>query len=189
MNWKTLFSPFEKFDEKILLAAGIIIFVINIFSCYFADSVNDSIFHYSLSEENPNIWDIAKTNSLSYISAIIVLFILGKILNGKTRPIDIINTVLISQVPLVVILPVSGLPFYKAAMKSISENMPHPENIHFQNIAIVSIWGFATLIFLIYSVVLYYNGFRIATNIKKWQHIVLFAFISLVWTVVSQTLF
>ncbi|KQT26209.1 hypothetical protein ASG22_05935 [Chryseobacterium sp. Leaf405] len=189
MNWKTIFNPFLKFDEKILLAVGIIVFAINIFGCYYSESVNDSIFHYSPLGKNQDIWDIVKTNGLSYISAIVILFILGKILNGKTRPIDIINTVLVSQIPLVIMLPVNGLPFYKAASSSITENMAHPENIPIQNMAIVSIWGFITLIFLIYSIVLYYNGFKTATNIKKWQHIVLFAFVSIVWTVISQSLF
>lgn len=189
MNWKTIFNPFLKFDEKILLATGIIFFVINIFGCYYSESVNDSIFHYSLLDENRDIWDIVKTNGLSYIFAISILFILGKILNGKTRLIDIINTVLISQIPLALILPVNGLSFYKAATDSISENLAHPENISVQSWAIVSIWGFVTLIFLVYSIVLYYNGFKTATNIKKWQHIVLFAFTSIVLTIISQTIF
>lgn len=188
MIWKTIFNPFLKFDEKILLATGIIFFVINIFGCYYSESVNDSIFHYSLLNKNQDIWDIVKTNSLSYIFAMIILFILGKILNGKTRIIDTINTILISQIPLVLMLPVNGLPFYKAATNSITENMTHPENISVQSWAIVSIWGFITLIFLIYSIVLYYNGFKTATNIKKWQHIVLFAFVSIVLTIISQTI-
>ncbi len=189
MNWKTVFNPFLKFDEKLLVAAGIVIFLLNILGCYYSESVNDSIFHYSRLDKNQDIWYILKINSLSYIFSVIILFILGKILNAKTRFVDIVNTVLISQIPLAVILPVGGLPFHKEALNSISENIGHPENIPVQNMAIITIWGLVTLILLIYSIILYYNGFKTATNIKKWQHIVLFAFISLILTLISQTLF
>lgn len=186
MNWKTIFNPFLKFDEKKLLIVGILVFGLNIFSCYYVDFVNDSIFHYSNPEEDQGIWNIVKANSLSYLLAVITLFILAKILNGKTRFIDILNTVLISQIPLMVMIPVNGLPFYKKAVENISENINTPQSIPIGDMAMVTIWGFISLILLVYSIVLYYNGFKTATNIKKWQHIVLFAFVSLVITIVSQ---
>lgn len=86
-------------------------------------------------------------------------------------------------------IPVSGLPFYKKALDNISENMNKPQNIAIGDMAMVTIWGFFSLIFLIYAIVLYYNGFKTATNIKKWQHIVLFAFVSLLITILSQIIF
>ncbi|WP_445431318.1 YIP1 family protein [Chryseobacterium indoltheticum] len=189
MNWKTIFNPFLKFDEKKLLITGILVFGLNIFSCYYVDFANDSIFHYSNLDEDQGIWDILKINSLSYILAVVILFILAKILNGKTRFIDILNTVLISQIPLMVMIPVNGLSFYKKAVDNLSENINTPKNISIADMTMVTIWGFISLILLVYSIVLYYNGFKTATNIKKWQHIVLFAFVSLVITIVSQVIF
>ncbi|MFL9833364.1 Yip1 family protein [Chryseobacterium terrae] len=189
MTWKTLFNPFLKFDEKKLLVVGILFFILNIFGCYYSESINDSVFHYSNLDEDQGIWDIVKINSLSYLLAIAIIFILAKILNGKTRFIDILNTVLISQIPLMVMIPVNGLPFYKEAVEKISENINTPQNIPIGDMIMVTIWGFISLIFLIYSIVLYYNGFKTATNIKKWQHIVLFAFISILTTIVSQIIF
>ncbi|WP_161625924.1 hypothetical protein [Epilithonimonas tenax] len=82
---------------------GIIFFIINIFACNFTRMVNDSVFHLSLLEENETIWDIVRINFLSYIFAISVLFVLAKFINSKTRIIDIINTVLISAIPLIII--------------------------------------------------------------------------------------
>ncbi len=186
MKWKTIFNPFLKFDEKKLLAVGILFFGLNIFGCYYADSINNSIFHYSKLNSNQGIGDILKVNSISYLSAIVTLFILGKILNGKTRFIDISNTILISQIPLMIAISVNGLPFYKNALENLSLNIDNPGNIPVQDMVSVSIWGFISLLLLIYSIVLYYNGFKIATNIKKWQHIVLFAFLSITLTVISQ---
>lgn len=189
MNWKTIFNPFLKFDEKKLVIAGIFVFFLNIFICYYVDFVNDSIFHYSNLDEDQGIWDILKINSLSYILAVVILFILAKILNGKTRFIDILNTVFISQIPLMVMIPMNGLPFYKKAVDNLSENINTPQSIPVGDMAMVTVWGFVSLILLVYSIVLYYNGFKTATNIKKWQHIVLFAFVSLVITIVSQIIF
>lgn len=186
MTWKTLFNPFLKFDEKKLLIIGIFAFGLNILGSYYADSINDSIFHYATADEDKGIFNVLKINSLSYLLSIVVIFILAKILNNKTRFIDIFNTILISQIPLMIMIPVSGLPLYKKALENLSENLGEPEKIQLFNITLISIWGFFSLILLIYSVVLYYNGFKTATNIKKWQHIVLFAFISLLTTIISQ---
>lgn len=189
MNWKTIFNPFLKFDDKKLLVIGILFFIFNILGSYYADSINDSIFHYSSLEENQEIWEVVKVNSLSYLLAIVIIFILGKILNGRTRFIDILNTLLISQIPLMIMIPINGLPFYKKAIENFSDNIATPEKIQFWDMTLLTFGGFISLILLIYSIVLYYNGFKTATNIKKWQHIVLFAFITLLITIVSQIIF
>ena len=62
MTWKTIFNPFEKYDEKNLLITGILFFILNIFGCYYAGNVNDSIFHLSHLKENQTIWDVLKIN-------------------------------------------------------------------------------------------------------------------------------
>lgn len=188
MTWKTIFNPFGRFDEKNLLFAGILFFVLNIFGCYYAGNVNDSIFHLSLLKENQTIWDVVRINSLSTIFAILVLFILALFFNNKTRIIDIINTVLVSAIPLIIIMPVSGMSFLKNATQSITKSVGNPNQIETINLVLVTAFALATLPFMIYSFVLYYNGFQTATNIKKWQHIVLFAVVSLVLVIVSQTI-
>jgi len=188
MNWKNIFNPFGKFNDIHLLIIGIIFFILNIFGCYYAGNVNDSIFHISHLEDNQTIWDILKINSLSTIFAIIVLFILAFFLNNKTRIIDIINTVLISAIPLIIIMPISGMSFLKNTTQSITKSVADPSQIETINLILVTAFALASLPFMIYSFVLYYNGFQTATNIKKWQHIVLFAVVSLILTIVSQTI-
>lgn len=188
MTWKTIFNPFLRFDEKHLLVTGILFFILNIFGCRYARNVNDSIFHYSMLDAGNRLEYLLKINSLSYLIAIAVLFLLGKILNGKTRLIDIANAVLISQIPLVIMIPFAGLPFFREATESITLNTQHPENIPIHHVVLIGIWGLVSLIFLIYSITLFYNGFRTATNIKKWQHIVWFAAVSLFVTIFSQSI-
>lgn len=189
MQWKTIFNPFEKFDEKYILAIGIIFFVINFFGCFYAEMINDSIFHLSMIDENQTFWDVVKINSMSCSFAIVVLMIFAKVINSKTRLIDIINTILISQIPLILTMPMMGLPFYKEAISNIADSAQNPDNIKTLDLIIVTAGALATLPLLVYSFVLYYNGFKTATNVKKWQHIVLFVIVSLIITIVSQTIF
>ncbi|GGG61170.1 YIP1 family protein [Epilithonimonas arachidiradicis] len=188
MTWKTIFNPFGKFNDIQLLIVGIVFFILNIFACYYAGNVNDSIFHLSRLEGTQTIWDVLKINSLSYIFAIIVLFIIAKFFNNKTRIIDIINTVLISAIPLILIMPISGMSFLKNATESITKSAGDPNQVETINLIMVTAFALATLPFMIYSLVLYYNGFKTATNLKKWQHIVFFAVVSLIVIIVSQTI-
>lgn len=188
MTWKTIFNPFGKFNDIHLLITGVIFFILNIFGCYYAGNVNDSIFHLSHLEKSQTIWDVLKINSLSFVFAIIVLFILALFFNNKARIIDIINTVLISNIPMIIIMPISGMSFLKNATESITKSVGNPDQIETLNLIVVTAFALATLPFMIYSFVLYYNGFKTATNLKKWQHIVVFAVVSLILTIVSQTI-
>lgn len=187
MTWKTIFNPFQKYDEKYIFIVGIIFFIFNIFGCYYSGNVNDSIFHFSLLEENQSIGYVLKINSLSSLFAITVLYIVAKLINNKSRIIDIANTVLISAIPLTIIMPVSGLGLLKNATANIEKSGGEANQIETLNLILLTAFGLATLPFLIYSFVLYYNGFQTATNIKRWQQIVLFAVVSLILTIVSQT--
>ena len=189
MNWKTIFNPFEKWDEKYLLAVGIVFFILNFFGCFYAGMINDSIFHLSFLEENQLLADVVKINMMSYLFAVILLFILAKFINKRARIIDIINTVLISQIPLILTMPMMSFPFIKEANQNIKESAGHFARIEMTDLMIVAIAGCTTLPFLGYSFVLYFNGFKTATNMRKWQHIVAFVIFSLIITMVSQTIF
>lgn len=186
MNWKTIFNPFEKFDEKHILALGILFFVINIFACLYAGMINDSIFHLSTLDEGQTIWDVIKINLSSYIFAIIILMILALIINKRTRFIDIINTVLISQIPLIISIPMMELPFFRAALSRLARAEGNPANVEILDMTIVTVGAFATLPLLVYSFVLYFNGFKTATNIKQWQQIVAFVIVSFLIITISQ---
>lgn len=188
MNWKTIFNPFQRFDEKHLLVTGILFFIFNFIGCYYYGLSNGSIFHYSILEGDVNVWNIVINNSFSYLFSIVVLYVLGKILNKRTRFIDISNTVLISQIPLIITTPVLGLTLYRKTMSSLAENNESLGYGDILNFLIILVWILSILSMLLYSIVLYYNGFQTATNLKKWQHIVAFAITSLIVTFISQLL-
>ena len=123
------------------------------------------------------------------IYAIVLLFILGKIFNSKTRIIDIVNAVLVSQVPVIVIVLGTKLIKLDKISKQIAETSAQNKvlDINIFDLMYLMVFSFGSLIFIIYSFVLLFNGFKTATNIKKWQHIVIFAFVLLVGILICQT--
>lgn len=186
MNWKTIFNPFERFDEKLLLFVGIIAVILSIVAGYWTDTSFTSIYRIS-SIENASFKIIALSTLLSFLYAIIVLFILGKILNRKTRIIDIVNTVLISQLFLILLQFAGKISSLKLAGKSVVNYETNPSGTFpFLDFLIMISMTIISITTLIYSVTLFYNGFKTATNIKKWQHIVLFCAVSLISSLICQ---
>ena len=187
MNWQTLFNPFSKFSEKNLLGIGLISSMLLILSCYFTNTKMDSLLHFSPAK-NLDWLSISLFVIISLVYAIVLLFVLGKFLNKKTRFIDIVNTVLVSQVPVVFLLLSTKLIDIDNISKQIATTAEKNTslNLNIFDLLYFTIFGFATLLLLIYSSVLLFNGFKIATNIKKWQHIVLFAFVLLIGILICQ---
>lgn len=188
MNWKTIFNPFERFDDKQLLIAGLLTVAAAIFTGYWTDSFFSSIYKIN-GLEKTSLLAVAIPTLVSFSFAIVILFILGKILNNKTRFIDIVNTVLISQMSLVILQAFTGISSIDKAQEHVISYQTNPAGPFpvLDFIIMLSMASFVITV-LIYSITVYYNGFKTATNIKKWQHIVLFGVVSLILTIVCQIL-
>ncbi|MDQ0780708.1 YIP1 family protein [Chryseobacterium sp. W4I1] len=188
MNWKTIFNPFERFDDKLLLVVGLFTVAAAILTGYWTGTCFSSIYKIS-SLEQVTLQAVAIPTLVSFAFAIVVLFILGKILNTKTRFIDIVNTVLISQLFLIILQSTEKISIIKEAPKRVMSHQADPSTpLPVLDIAVMLTMAFFTIIILIYSITIYYNGFKTATNIKKWQHIVLFTAVSLIMTLICQIL-
>ncbi|WP_185287371.1 YIP1 family protein [Chryseobacterium lactis] len=186
MNWKTIFNPFEKFDEKLLLLIGILTVLLSIAVGYWTGTSFNSIYKIG-NLDHVSLKIVALSTLASFIFAIIILFILGKILNNKTRFIDIINTVLISQLVLVILQCTEKISFIDDAKERMITYAQHPsDSIPLLDTSIMMGMALLSITLLTYSIVLFYNGFKTATNIKKWQHIALFAVVSLVSVIICQ---
>lgn len=175
MNWQTVFNPFLKLSEKQLFVFGFLFFSINSFVCFFTQTRTDSIFHFT-PQENLSLSSAVLFSSVSTLSAIVFLYLLAIIINKKTRLIDIINTILISQAPNFFIL----LSIKYSEMDVLAKNLKTSTGVtpdaaaSAVNLIPLIICILILLIFIVYGFVLLYNGFKTATNLKKWQHIALF---------------
>jgi len=175
MNWQTVFNPFSKFSEKQLFIFGFLFFIVNSLVCFYTSTKMDSIFHFSPIE------NLTLTSALLFVlvctvSAILFLFLLGLAFYKKTRLIDIVNTVLLSQAPNFMILfciKFSGLDTLATKINGTSGSVP---SLDLDSIAIIpfTIGVFFMLALIIYGFMLIYNGFKTATNLKKGYHIALF---------------
>ena len=114
--------------------------------------------------------------TLSIMIAFTVLFILGKIYNRKTRSIDLLNAVLISQALNFIIIFLTEIINIEEIAKRAKENM----SLDFSQYFLLFLFLILSLPFTVYGFILIYNGFRTATNIKSWQKIVLFIFVLIV---------
>ncbi len=186
MTWKTIFNPFERYDEKTLFVVGIVFLILLIPIGYWTNAYFSSIYRIAHLETN-SIFGIIVPTLISFASPIIILYLLAIILYRKTRIIDIINTVLISQIPLIVLLPTEKITYIKTVGDRVIEYQKHPSSAFpLLDFTIMMLVIFITLGSLIYSIVLFYNGFKTATNIKKWQHITLFCIVTFLTVVICQ---
>ncbi|UOE40633.1 hypothetical protein MTP09_12095 [Chryseobacterium suipulveris] len=186
MNWKLFFNPFEKFSEIQLLVFGIIITILGSFIGSSLGVIYDGVFDVHVYQTT-----FAKAilvNFINILSVFVPLLILGKIINSKTRIIDILNVSLISRFPIYI----AGLLANNEKMNGITENILKeintPEKLQIPTTDLIYLMVFSSLmmILLVYSIVLMFSGFRTATNVKKWQHFIFFAIAIIVAELISK---
>lgn len=188
MNMKTIFNPFLKFDDKKLLVAGIVSSVI-IFSILFLLRFRaDSVFHYTYIQSEETLTKVIFSTISVFATSIIVFFIFGKIINRKTRLIDITNAVLISQIPGFFTAVPSQLDVIQDSKDYFLTSMELGAKIPPAAILIVISFSIYSLAMSAYGITLLYNGFKTATNLKGWVYIVIFAILLIILIVLTQFL-
>ena len=186
MNWKYIFNPFLKYSERNLLIVGLLsILVGSIIASYFSVTFDGII---SVHQKDMTLLDSLKENVINVLIVFILLLILGKIINPKTRFIDILNIAMNYRIPLYLTAPLISLPLFDNISRQVLENKDRLENLKFDTLELAAILAVSSvlMIALIYSIVLLVNGFRTATNLKKWQYYVAFATVIIIGEVIAQ---
>lgn len=188
MNWKLLFNPFGIYSEKQLLVSGILItlagsFVGSLFNVTF-DGVLD------VHQYETDFLTSLKENSINVACIFIVLFILGKLINRKTRAIDIFNTAMVSRFPQYISAMITALPVLKKVEDEIISHQGDLQHLNFQPMDLMLLFVISMILLAItaYYITLLVNGFRTAVNAKKWQHFVGFAIALIIAEIISKLL-
>ncbi|MNK16392.1 hypothetical protein D3C87_345560 [compost metagenome] len=185
---KLLFNPFEKYSELHLLLVGVIITIIGSLSAFYFNGRFDGAIDLHFGS-GVTLWEPFIDNAINIVSLFIFLFILGRIINNKTRSIDILTTILIARLPFYLLTLING----NGIIKNIETKIDplNPYNITFTplEIAILLVFALVTLLFLVWFIALLYNGFKTATNIKTTQHKILFAVAILLAEILSKFIF
>ena len=132
---------------------------------------------------------------ISIVILSLTLFVSGRIANPKTRFIDIVMIVLIARVPLY-LLGLQNINGYGYSQANHLQKLILGSNGDIAAITaalqsvitfliITSITGLAALV---YFIILLYNGYQNATNIKKTKQILVFALTIIIAEIVAQIL-
>jgi len=184
MNWKTLFNPFEKYSDYKLLLFGILFFLLTPFVSYYTQNRMTSFMRFDRPEEVLTLKSSFLYCSVSIASIILILYLIAIVFNRRSRFIDITNTILVSNAINIPALLLTHLIDVNKAFSSegINENFYQ----YIINLLFIIVTTAIVIALVVYSIVLFFNGFKTATNIKKWPQIVLFVFIFFVSIIICQ---
>lgn len=165
-------NPFAVLSDKQILLTGVVSFVIGIFLA-FQFQIQLQILRIN-TLKIPSLIEVSIGHLIIVICLTISLFIIGKIINKKTRFIDILSSVLISLIPIYISFFENVNGFLTNETTKI-ENAVKEGTIYTQTPPILLIIvGFISFCFFIYYIYLLFVGFKTATNAKKTWHYLLF---------------
>lgn len=179
-------NPFASLTDKQIVSIGIASFIIGIFIAYQLQ------IQIQILRINPleilTLLQVAIGHVIILTSLTVPFFILGKIINNKTRFIDILSTVLIALIPLYVSLFQNINGFLTNETLKI-ENAIKDGTIYTQTPPILLVFvGLIGLAFFIYYIYLLFMGFKTATNSKKVWHYLLFFVVLIIVDILTSGL-
>lgn len=174
MKLKFLINPFETVSEKKLLIYGIAVTLIASYVAFLLNGRFDGAIDLHFTE-NVGVFQPLIDSLINFASLFIFLFGAGRIINSKTRAVDIATPILVAKTPYYILLAFNINNFmYEASMslvKSIStENPSAMPDLDMGTLTTVSIFGLISIVFLVWFFALLYYGFKTATNSKTVAH-------------------
>ena len=182
-----LSNPFEKYKESTLITIGSIVTILFSGIAFFLyirlDGLLDMHFADELKIHHPLL-----DNIVNILTCSLVLFILGKYINPKTRFIDIFAASIVARIPYYPLILLNINDVLRDATKSVVENST-PDLIHqipTSSLTFILVFALLSIGALIWYMILLYKGFKTATNAKGSKPIVLFIISILLIEVVSK---
>lgn len=173
--WKRIFYPFEHNTSNALLVVGILGYLCLSLLGSQWNFISDGIIQMHSSKPRA-LWQVLINNAINSLSLSVLLFLLARLVYSKTRYIDVLTVVLISQLCLLI----NGLllfnPAQQAAQKDLIPIILKGDftlnEIQVNQFVWMTILGILALVFIFYFFVLLIQGMKIAMNSKKGYHAV-----------------
>lgn len=182
MTKNYILKPFENVQDKTLLAIGILTGVV--ISCLqlLTHMRSIAILKQVALKSAPTLVQTLSDFAITTIVMTLALFVFGKIINKKTRLIDILNTVLIARICLdiSVLFDING--YLSDFSLQLIDNIANPEILFKSNpqgFVYFIITSFASILCLVGFGYYIYQGFKLATHLKKKYMIIVFVLIIL----------
>jgi hypothetical protein len=188
MNWKLLFNPFGIYSEKQLLVAGILITIAGSLLGSWLNVTFDGVL--DVHQYETDFLTSLKENGINIVCIFIVLFILGKLINRKTRAVDLLNTSMVSRFPQYIGAVITALPVLKKVENEIISHQGDLQHLNFQPMDLMLLFVISMLLLALttYYITLLVNGFITSVNAKKWPHFVGFAAALIIAEIISKLL-
>lgn len=186
-----LFKPFEKYSETKLLLFGIIItsiglFVGNLFNMRFNGAID---MHFGT-----KVTMIVSLLDFGIVLLCLVtfLFLAAKIVNRKTRFIDVLSTVIVSRSIIYILSLFNANGSLGLVSDKLTNNQGKAKEVFLtlnnNELLLVVISGITSILITIWYVALLYNGYKTASNAKGSKPTVLFIVSILLAEIVSAVL-
>ncbi|AJA69167.1 hypothetical protein HX045_03940 [Myroides odoratimimus] len=182
MTKNYILKPFESIQDKTLLAIGVLTGVV--ISCLqlLTHMRSIAILKQVTLKSAPTLVQTLSDFAITTIVMTLALFVFGKIINKKTRLIDILNTVLIARICLdiSVLFDING--YLSDFSLQLIDNIANPEILFKSNpqgFVYFIITSFASILCLVGFGYYIYQGFKLATHLKKKYMIIVFVLIIL----------
>ena len=173
----SLLKPFTYFQEKQLLVFGLGISLLFCLVQLTTHSRTISILQIAnIDQAPPTLLQVLADLAISSGIMTLALYIFGRIINPKTRCIDIFNTVTLARIPLFlcILFDVNG--YLSSKQKILLQYINDPEALASQTALLIplAITGILTILLLVGFGYYIYQGFKTATHMKKPLHIIVF---------------
>lgn len=188
MNWKLIFNPFGIYSEKQLFVTEILLTLTGALLGSFLDVTYDGVLDIHQSETD--FLTSLKENGINVACIFVTLLIAGKIINRKTRAIDIFNTATISRFPMYIGAVITSSPILTRIGDQILNQRNDIQHLQLKplDLALLLVISCVLLMITVYYITLLVNGFKTSVNAKKWQHFAGFAVALLIAEIISKIL-
>lgn len=183
------FNPFSKFSDRVSIFLGILISLTGGILGYLLNARFDGILDLHF-VENVKLYEPFLDILINTFSTTLFLFIVGKYINKKTRFIDILMVSLISKLPMYLLtLTNIGNGIYTITSRIVQfVNPAKIEQLAISDIVILLLFAMLSLLFLVWFVIMLFNGFKTATNAKETKHNLFFVFGLLAAEILSKSI-
>ncbi len=184
-----LFNPFKKYSEQKLLLFGGIMAIAGVVFAVLTNTHFDGVLDVHFGE-NVTIKTAVLQSIINSVSLVLVFYPLGKWINSKTRLIDIFNISLLVKIPWYFMMPLNSNGWAYSKTEPLLEAASNPFNLQFtpEMILFLSLSSILAILVFVWLVVLLYNGFKVATNLKGTKHVIMFILAIIVAEIVSKVL-
>lgn len=187
-----LFNPFEHYSEKVLIVFGLVMLSLGSLAAWYFGGRFDGVIDFHLVDDVA-IWEPFADNAIATFSLVLPLFILAKIINKRTRLVDIIAASLVARTPFI-IEPLFNIGGHlgDSTERMVARQITRDTGVtvvavpETQDLIIILLFALVSILLLVWFATLLYNGFKTATNLRKTAHIIYFIITAIIAEVLSK---